>query len=454
MRDQREAWDDLGFAFLQKGELKKAETYLKKSIPVHPENYNPRFYLALAYLLDNEIELASEQLEKVKREIYFDDSWIREKRSQLFKKSNGKEITGMELERIRKEKGIWLQEKANEIFIHLDAFDERNEGTFSFVLEIVNKIIEGLVNPDDSAAKKKIEQALVPFKEVGRDEEGLKKFNLISQRPQQIRFNLHHRLKNHNNDLLYELHRKFFKELKKGRINDAIDMLEESLFVNEQSLVVNHNLALLYFDAAQLEGFNVDKLERAEIYCARALWFKDYYRVNKDNIVGCHDLMGNIYNYQNEFEKILEIDSLNSLAYCNLGSVYNNLNDMIKAEKEWKKAIECEKDIVRAKRREAPEGELKYILAVVKEPASFRAHLYLGMLYLEQNLNSKALEELKQATALEPDNPDPYFGLGRICQNRSNTEKAIYNYEKYLYLGGKEEEEVKEILKFLKNNKH
>ena len=61
----------MGFALLQKGALRKAKDYLIQSIPVCPENYNPRFYLAVAYLLDNEIEEASEQMEKIESDIFF-----------------------------------------------------------------------------------------------------------------------------------------------------------------------------------------------------------------------------------------------------------------------------------------------------------------------------------------------------------------------------------------------
>jgi hypothetical protein len=50
---------------------------------------------------------------------------------------------------------------------------------------------------------------------------------------------------------------------------------------------------------------------------------------------------------------------------------------------------------------------------------------------------------------------DTYYELGKIYHqkyeiDKKNVEKAILYYERYLYLGGKEEAEVKESLKTLK----
>lgn len=42
-------WDDLGYAYLRKGEYEKAITYLKNSISVHPENLNAWLYMATSY---------------------------------------------------------------------------------------------------------------------------------------------------------------------------------------------------------------------------------------------------------------------------------------------------------------------------------------------------------------------------------------------------------------------
>jgi tetratricopeptide (TPR) repeat protein len=72
------------------------------------------------------------------------------------------------------------------------------------------------------------------------------------------------------------------------------------------------------------------------------------------------------------------------------------------------------------------------------------------MLYVEQNLKDKALVEFEKASKLEPDDQESHYELGKIYQTKKDFQKAIFHYEKYLYLGGEEEEEVKKILKTLK----
>ncbi len=54
---------------------------------------------------------------------------------------------------------------------------------------------------------------------------------------------------------------------------------------------------------------------------------------------------------------------------------------------------------------------------------------------------------------------DTYYELGKIYHqkseiNKKNGEEAIFYYEKYLYLGGKEEAKVKESLKALKKKSY
>jgi tetratricopeptide (TPR) repeat protein len=123
---------------------------------------------------------------------------------------------------------------------------------------------------------------------------------------------------------------------------------------------------------------------------------------------------------------------------------------------EWTKAIEYERESrKREKRGEVSDDELRFSLIVVKRPVSFKAHKSLGRLYIEQNLVDKALEEFLKAVDLEPNDPDSYLELGKIYHqkaeiNRKYVEKAIFYYEMYLYLGGKEEAEVKDSLKLLK----
>jgi len=71
-------------------------------------------------------------------------------------------------------------------------------------------------------------------------------------------------------------------------------------------------------------------------------------------------------------------------------------------------------------------------------------------LYLEQDLVKKAAEQCEKAIKLKPRDPRTYFILAKISFHRNEIKKAKLYLEKFLYLGGKENEEVKKFIESLK----
>ncbi len=468
-KEEAEVFDDLGYAYLQKKEFEKAKKYLIQSLGFHRENFNPRFYLAAVYILKNEIELAAEQLKIIEENVYFDQRWMAKTSGLTARKPNGKIIKANELERIKNEKGIYLEEKsASIIIIHLDAFDERNEGAFYFAQGVVYKINEEF----DEAQRKffealkanynerevRLQLANLYLKQSKKDEaeEQLKKISsrvipFPSLHP--IKFEIYHRLKYHDNRLIAALHGTFLKELEKGKIDEAIKALEKSLVVDERPFLTNHNLALLYYD--------VEKIEKAETYCARALWYKDFYKVSKEDAAGCHDLMGNIFCHQKrydkallEFKNMLEIDERNATGHYNLGIAYYALGDRQNAEQKWRKAIEYEQVTAKSeKERAISKSQLDVSVVVRKKSISFMSHMALSQLYLDQNLLEKAEEECERAISLKPSNPRPYLTMAKISITTEEIEKAASYLDKYLYLGGKKNKDVYSLLNLIKKQK-
>jgi tetratricopeptide (TPR) repeat protein len=236
--------------------------------------------------------------------------------------------------------------------------------------------------------------------------------------------------------------------VKIGRFKEATGLLRNFLQLEDTSPELNYNLGQLY---------NIsNKLDKALKYALRAVelkWdFKDAY-----------DLIGNIYfkihDYQKSIQSYKEVIALNSedaMGYYNLGCVHHAAQDFDEAENCWKSAIKHEKGKKRIKDRDKiSEDELSVSLIVFDRPISFRAHKSLGRLYLDRNSPDMALNEFEKAVELEPGDPEPYYELGKIYKAKSEEEekyieKAIFNYEKYLYFGGKKEEEVKKLLKTLK----
>ncbi|MQY60990.1 tetratricopeptide repeat protein [bacterium] len=232
-KEEAEVFDDLGYAYLQKKEFKKAKKYLIQSLGFHRENFNPRFYLAAAYILSNEIELAAGQLKIIEENVYFDQSWLAKTSDLTARKPNGKIIKANELERIKKEKGIYLEEKSvSKIIIHLDAFDERNEGAFYFAQGVVYNIDEEFdkaqrkfsealkANYDQREVRLQLSNLYLKQSKKDEAEEQLKKISsrvipFPTLRP--IKFEIYHRLKYHNNHLIAALYGTFLKELKFSR---------------------------------------------------------------------------------------------------------------------------------------------------------------------------------------------------------------------------------------------
>ena len=437
-KSQTRIWDDIGYAYLQLGDLKKAEDNLNQALSFHPFNYNTCFYLAVTHLLNKDFSLAEEKLIEIENDIFFEDSWVG--CADIFRKRNGRVVEKGELFRIKNEKGVFLERiDENEVVIHLDAFNERNEGAFYYVQGII-------------------------YRERGELEEAEKKFNLAKaarydKANTRLGIKLHHRLKKHDNYLLVEWHNMFFKVLKEGRIKEAILVLKSALNVDAQSFVINMNLALTCYDVAKLEDFDPVYLAMAEKYCARAIWVKDFGYVSKKHEAGAYDLMGNIYYYQKrylaakeEFLRASKIDPADPYVRYNLGQAYFDLSDWVPAAEEWKKAIKYEKTYMESQKKEkkGSEEELQFVVTVKRKPISHRAHMSLGMLYRKQDLIEKSLEHYEKAAAIDPENAAPYLELGKIYHMKRDTERALECYIKYLYHGGKDVEETQKLIDSLK----
>ena len=561
MVERQRVWDDLGFAYLETRKIRKAIEFLEKSLEAQPENYNIYFYLAIAYLLRNKPNPALIYLNKIVNDIYFDNNWLALILKTSFFKENGDEVTLLELRRMRKEKGVFLEKKIakDEIIVHIDAFDERNEALVYFAMGVAYKMKKDFEKARENLFKalekgynknetkwqlidlyikeSKFEEALkelgglkekeneeilfamgylsykkgmikdaIKFlkkslaynknftlskenlariyyntgeyreainiwrellKEASNKEEIKrniafatylynltknkkvslqtkipKRLNLLYKFPHKIHYKIFHRLKDHVNNLIPDINKSFFKKIEQGKILEGIEILKKGLDIDETNYVINHNLALIYYDL----GF----LEEAERYCARALWF------NKDYI-GSYDLMGNIYYKKEEFNKaldefkmMLEIDSRYPAAHYNLGCVYFSLNNFKNAEKEWWEAIECEKERLRILKNREAGSILKIFLKVRKRPISFLAYSVLGKLYSCRKLIDKAIKVYEKAIKLEPGYPEPYFELGKIYLNKKDYNRALFYLEKYIYLGGKDNE-AKKIVNELKN---
>lgn len=227
--------------------------------------------------------------------------------------------------------------------------------------------------------------------------------------------------------------------VRSGKLDEATSFIRSFFEIHDLSPGLNYNLAQLYNMRNQLG--------EALKYAWRTVELKS-------NFKDAYDLVGNIFFKMQDFEnslqfykKVIQIDPRDAMGHYNLGLVHSVMKDFDKAEESWKKAIGHEKLTKKGKEKKKASGdELDISLIVKARPISFDAHKSLGYLYLQRKMKDKALEEFLAAIELEPADPEPYFEIGKIHYERKDTEKATFFFDKYLYLGGKEEK-VKEILK-------
>ena len=282
--------------------------------------------------------------------------------------------------------------------------------------------------------------------------------------------------------------------VKRGRFHAAIKRYRNALKIYPEHPTINHNLGMVYLyqkNFKEAEKHALIALRKKDFFYTipdilRSRKLNDYEKKEflrkaseskhispdiplsqwKFNValkegnfyLEAYDLLGNIYLRKGEydksvlaFKKVIELRQRDAMGHHNLGSAYWALRGWEKAEEEWKKAIEYEKEAKERKEQEkTSEDTLSISLIVEERSISFRAHKALGWLYLKQNFKDKALEEFKAAIGLGPNDPELYFEVGKLYQSKKDINKAIFYYEKYLYLGGKEEEKVKELLRSLK----
>lgn len=295
------------------------------------------------------------------------------------------------------------------------------------------------------------------------------------------------------NDILYvlkEIHALALDSVRDGNLDVATKKYHNALELDEESPVFNFNLGIVYLmksDIDNAEKYTLRALRRKYFYSVSASQeIKRKFRVLKNAprhphsiplsrwtfevalqkgnyFLEAYDHLGTIYfekrDYQKAilaYKKVLEINGRDAVGHYNLGCTYQVLEDWENAEKEWKKAIKCEKEAkMKKESTKISNDQLSVSLVVYKRPIAFRSHKALGKLYLNQNLSDKALKEFKKAIGLEPSDPEPYYEIGKIyhaksVQNEIYVRQAIYYYEKYMRLGKEKEAEVKELLKSLK----
>jgi tetratricopeptide (TPR) repeat protein len=367
-----------------------------------------------------------------------------------------------------------------------------NHNDFEKAAEYFRRILK--VEPEDTEVRfylycclKKLNK---PINEEIRSEQWPKRVSLsrefIDKPDREYKF----KPKNDSFFVLQNINNVGLEFIKRNKFPEALKRFRNGLKIYPESPQLNLNMAIVYSW--------LNNLEAAEKHALMALKKENYFgripeqrmreilrqknaSINKRTKIpslewtfevalkkgnyfsDAYNHLGTIYLEKKEFnksilafKKTIEIYPKDARGHFNLGCAYWEIGKWEKAEEEWRKAIKYEKKLKEMKERgSTSEDQLDVSLIVLETYDSFKAHKYLGRLYIEKNLPDKALKEFEKAIDLEPNDPEPYYNMGKIYHKKSEQhekfiDKSIFYFEKYLYLGGKKEEEVKKILKALK----
>jgi tetratricopeptide (TPR) repeat protein len=252
-----------------------------------------------------------------------------------------------------------------------------------------------------------------------------------------------HRIESNMDFVLDTLTRSVLSLVRLGELHAAIGLINRFLEINDHWPGLDYNLALVY----NMRDEMLNALKHAWIAASIKKNFRD-----------AHDLIGNIYFKLEEYDlalpaykKVVSIDKTDSMGYYNLGCTFSAIGDDRKAEENWKRAIHFE--VIRGKEDpgKISKDELSASLIVVGRRVVFNSRMSLGRLYLHQKEWDKAMEEFQRALELDPDQAEPHYELGKISLEKNDVEKAKNHFDKYLYLGGEREKEVRDLLDKIKN---
>ena len=458
-REKSLVWDDLGYIYMRTGELEKAGPYLADAIKSAPYNYNPRLYLAMVFLLKDDFPAAAEQLEAISRDIFNDDSWIRNPRAKKLINGHGSVVTPEEMAFLHAETGVLFYQHSHDSPEHtlcLDALDERNIPLFL--------ILRGVVSQDKGEG----EAAEADFRKAASLNSGLSSLSELAAKLKQyapgpdgcsdhgtlikvlrgIPARIAHSFDGHSTNVLWELNSSFLDALREGNLNRAEEILHTGLTVNGLSYEFNHNLALLAYD----EG----DLDTAGRYCVRALFS------NPDS-VGALDLLGNILYQKGDysrarkyFSRVLELEASNEYALYSGGACSYYMKDFEEAERLWILAVKYSRRKDTGIEEKAENKDLSHEMTVRSKTITFLCLRSLGVLCFEKDRITDAVSHLEEALSLRPEDTETLFYLGKALawkEDRVTAEdvrRAITHLEKHIYLGGKHTEEAEKLLSLLR----
>jgi Tfp pilus assembly protein PilF len=193
-----------------------------------------------------------------------------------------------------------------------------------------------------------------------------------------------------------------------------------------------YNLGLVYLNQSNLDPRNIDEAIK---YFVKALALDTRYYLAWNAIGLAQSLKGNLPESAKAYEKCLEIYPAFTEVHNNLGTIYQEMNQLPKAEVEFQKALLD----AAYPTRELPYYNLArlYVLqdrldlamenvrkAIQAKPRLAMAHNLMGMILEKQNKPEDAVAAYEQAVKIVPDDIQFSFNLGAAYLGTGEAAKA------------------------------
>jgi len=197
----------------------------------------------------------------------------------------------------------------------------------------------------------------------------------------------------------YFLYLEALAQVKQGRPDQAIALLNRALEMDPASLLLKRELAGLYL--------------RKKDY-PNALGVVEAILAQQPEEVEFLVILGKIREHFEEFqaaieayEQVLVLDPARQEIYLALGGLYMGQNDLKNAHRVYSRLIS-------------------------EVPESYAGHFFLGQIYARQGLVDRAEKSFRKTLEMEPDLEEPRFELIAIYRSQGRQDKVLKTYREIL----------------------
>src|SRR5581483_1226741 len=132
---------------------------------------------------------------------------------------------------------------------------------------------------------------------------------------------------------------------------------------------------------------------------------------------------GHAYDASQTLQSILKNDPDNGVVHYHLGSAFNELGDLARAEDEWRNAVRLRPELTEAHRALAAvalrKGEMDLLVQsaneiISRQPASPDGYALRAVAFVNRKDFSKAEDDVRKAMEVAPQNPLGYVQMGNV----------------------------------------